>query len=358
MKNFLNILPLLFFPCLLFSQAPPIPYYEQIYFNSEVLSGQIPVQIHLPADYEMNMEKYQVHYVLDGILASRMYAGIADHYTQLNLMPEIIVIGVNMNRRYGQAEFCKFLDEELIPFVDSTFRTVPFRLLAGHSSSGELTLYELFSGSGKIQGFIAGSPTGLEKIRGMNNAPINSGIKFIYTSIAENDFIEIREQYPLFVTLAEAQFHDVPFYTEVIPGLTHHTCFPVIINNALLKLYKDWPFVLSEERRDHLQTEIESHTQQLSDRFGYQVQLPEKTIFRMAYQWIYRDKDYIHAIDLLKYGIQKYPGSGFIYHLMGKAHHLTGEYEQAEEYYLKALERIPDYQAAKDDYELLKKETK
>ncbi len=128
----------------IYAQNPPAPSCDELIFESSILQNKIPVQIYLPVDYKQNKEKYQVHYVFDGVLASNMYTGIADHYSQLNLMPEIIVVGLNQNRRYGFVEFSEFLKEELVPYIDSAYRTVPFRLLAGHSSSGEQTLYELF----------------------------------------------------------------------------------------------------------------------------------------------------------------------------------------------------------------------
>lgn len=358
MRFFFTFLCISIFPFWLCAQNSQIPYYEQIYFESERLSAQIPIQIYLPPDYLNNAEKYQVHFVFDGILSARMYAGIADHYSQLNLMPEIIVIGMSLNRRFGQVEYGKFLENELVPFIDSAYRTAPFRLLAGHSSSGEQTLYHLFRGSGRFHAFLAGSPTGLEKFISSDIHSDPSGIKFIYTAIAENDFREIGKNYPAFIDQGKVLFSGASFYSEKIPGSTHYTCFPVMINNALLILFENWSPSISEKQFDSILPMIKTHYQELSARFGYQVIMPEKTIFRMAYQWINRDKNYRQAIELLDYGILNYPQSGFLFHLLARAYHKSGRYGLAEKYYQEALERAPDYQVAIDDYEMLKKEKK
>jgi len=92
-----------------------------------------------------------------------MCAGLVDQYSQLNLTPETIVVGLNQNRMYDPVTYGDFLEEELLPFIDSTYRTAPFHLLAGHFSSGQQALFDCFRGSGCFQGIIAGSPKGLEK---------------------------------------------------------------------------------------------------------------------------------------------------------------------------------------------------
>lgn len=332
---------------------------EELYFDSFVLSNRIPIQVYLPVDYEMNMEKYQVHYIFDGILTARMYAGMADHYSQLNLIPEIIVVGLNHNRRYKHDKYKEFLEEELIPFIDSTYRTVPFRLLAGHSSSGEQALYTLFEGSELMQGYISGSPTGLEKFDIQNVKYDTSQLKFIYTAIAENDFKDIVNQYPGFLLRIKELSRQVPFYTEIISDKSHYTCFPVMINNALLKLFEGWMLSFPEGQNEEVIPLIEAHYQLLSNRFGYHIVMPEKTIYRMAYQWIHVIEDYSNAIELLEYAVELYPTSGFLYHLLAKGYHRTDQYDLAEIHYQKAIELVPpDYKMAMDDYEKLKRDRK
>ncbi len=329
---------------------------EELNFDSFVLSNRIPIQVYLPVDYEMNKEKYQVHYVFDGILTTRMYTGIADHYSQLNLMPEIIVIGLNHNRRYGYREYRRFLEEELIPFIDSTYRTAPFRLLAGHSSSGEQSLYTLLNGSELFQGYITGSPTGLEKLDFQNVRLDTSELKYVYSAIAENDFSDIAHNYPEFLQRTEEIFNNISFHSEIISGSSHYTCFPVMINNAFLKLFQAWPLSIHEDQNEAVVPLIKNHYKNLSTMFGYQIVIPEKTIYRMAYQLIHRDEDYSNAVELLEYAVILYPQSGFLYHLLGKGYHRSYQYDKAEINYKKTIKLVPDNQMAIDDYEKLKKD--
>ena len=59
----------------------------------------------------------------------------------------------------GIARFLACLTEEIIPYVDLTFRTTGERLLYGRSDSGLLTLYALLEAPDAFSGYIASSPT-------------------------------------------------------------------------------------------------------------------------------------------------------------------------------------------------------
>ena len=49
------------------------PGYEELFFDSKILTQSVPVQIFLPSDYAINRDYYQVHYVFDGRLVAKMY---------------------------------------------------------------------------------------------------------------------------------------------------------------------------------------------------------------------------------------------------------------------------------------------
>ena len=71
------------------------------------------------------------------------------------LMPECIVVAVHNTQRerdlraptlegeHGGLRFANFLGEELIPHINSRFRTTPLRLLIGHSQGASFAAYVL-----------------------------------------------------------------------------------------------------------------------------------------------------------------------------------------------------------------------
>src|SRR5437868_2547470 len=56
---------------------------------------------------------------------------------------------------FGAAAFKRFLSTELIPDVDKTYRTDKFRVLSGHSASGQFALYCLTSDPSLFQAYFA-----------------------------------------------------------------------------------------------------------------------------------------------------------------------------------------------------------
>jgi len=55
-------------------------------------------------------------------------------------------------------QFLGFIETELIPYIDKTYRTHPFRLLEGHSLGGLFTASTLLEKPEILQGFIIMSP--------------------------------------------------------------------------------------------------------------------------------------------------------------------------------------------------------
>ncbi|MBK8635201.1 MAG: alpha/beta hydrolase [Saprospiraceae bacterium] len=135
-------------------------------FNSNTLHEERKIVIHLPLNYYIEpSKKYPVMYVLD---ASKLDFDISDRLFTLSsadISPECIVVGIlnNKGKReldftppfmqtetndslspMGKADdFFKFMKDELIPSIDSTYRTSGIQTISGHSRAGLFVLYTL-----------------------------------------------------------------------------------------------------------------------------------------------------------------------------------------------------------------------
>lgn len=133
---------------------------------SKILNEDRKIVVHLPLNYYKEVtKKYPVMYVLD---AGRLDFDISDRLFTLSsagLTQECIVIGIinNKNTRerdmtppfmqtevddekspYGKAhQFLHYIESELIPFIDSNYRTTEYQTISGHSRSGLFVLYTL-----------------------------------------------------------------------------------------------------------------------------------------------------------------------------------------------------------------------
>jgi uncharacterized protein len=137
--------------------------------RSRILGEDRVVHVSVPLNYAVSKQRYQVTYLLDGqvkafydlTVAAAGYdlAGDIHDYA----IPAQIVVGVEQKDRgvdlgRNQEAFDRFLAEEVVPFVDREFRTLPFRTLIGHSIGGRFALQAFCRNPGLFPAVIAISP--------------------------------------------------------------------------------------------------------------------------------------------------------------------------------------------------------
>lgn len=149
---------------------------------STVLNEERELIVHLPEGYERNPEQhYPVIYVLDGSSQDVHTAHSAALMAGIGVMPEVIVVGLpntsgaNRERDYtppfmridaekadspmgGGDKFLAFLKNEAMPQIEKTYRTKPYRMLAGHSRGGLFVVYSLLADSSLFHARFAHSP--------------------------------------------------------------------------------------------------------------------------------------------------------------------------------------------------------
>jgi len=127
--------------------------------HSEVLKEDRTLSIRVPADYEQSRLSYPVIYLLYGDHAEGYFNEVVftlDGLAGGAEIPEFIVVGIHNTDRYGNLlpvhftgrpggadTFMDFLEKELFPFVESKYRTKPYRLLIGPQAGGPFGLYAL-----------------------------------------------------------------------------------------------------------------------------------------------------------------------------------------------------------------------
>lgn len=154
---------------------------ERTLFCSAV-NREYHLSVILPYGYENSDQTYPVIYLLDADL----YTGMASALTQLNhwfsKAPNAIVVGISYGMETNDEwvalreldfnvpeipdappnsvanHFLDALTEEMIPFIESNYRTKPNdRCLYGYSASGFFVLYALFHRPDAFQRYISGS---------------------------------------------------------------------------------------------------------------------------------------------------------------------------------------------------------
>ena len=160
-----------------------LPGTELRHLHSAATGRDYEIQISLPADYARNPgAHYPVLYVLDGQWDFKLMLSVQGGLVYDRWTPQIIIVGITWsgtNANYdslramdltpaatrrlpgsGAApQFLTFIREQVIPFVETTYRADPSRrILMGSSFGGLFTLYALFSDPHLFWGYMAGSP--------------------------------------------------------------------------------------------------------------------------------------------------------------------------------------------------------
>ena len=110
--------------------------------QSKVLGEERAVLVFLPVGYEKSDKAFPVLYKLDGDRDISLQAFSALNYLvdMTDRAPAHIVVGIeNTNRRRDMGKeadkFIQFIETELIPFIDTNYRTHGYRILCGQSLS-------------------------------------------------------------------------------------------------------------------------------------------------------------------------------------------------------------------------------
>lgn len=126
--------------------------------RSEILHETRKILIHLPDGYDTSKQSYTVLYRLDGSPNS-LFGTVAVANRMTDIQKIIIVAIENVNRdrdmmpvksnyysgTIGGEKFLSFIETEVIPIIETKYRTNQKRILYGQSLSGLFTLYALLT---------------------------------------------------------------------------------------------------------------------------------------------------------------------------------------------------------------------
>jgi predicted alpha/beta superfamily hydrolase len=160
--------------------AVTLPHTEHRTIASAQIGQTYDLFVSLPEDYATSGKSYPVLFVLDGWHFPFM-AALQNNNVYSGRMPPVIIVNLGHGRNVnpmplrardftptrvaaeptsgGAAAFLAFLEKEIIPLIDRTYRTNPAdRGLLGHSLGGLFALYVLEERPGLFQRIVAASP--------------------------------------------------------------------------------------------------------------------------------------------------------------------------------------------------------
>lgn len=319
---------------------------KSAFVYSEVLNEDREVYIALPLGYEVTERTYPVLYVLDGDRSFHHATATTQFLARNGRIPQMIVVAIPNTNRWrdftptqiptrpgggGADRFLEFIERELIPFIDGNYRTEPFRVLAGHSLGGMLTVYSLFSKPALFGGYLAASPYLMfdenHVVRAARRAVVDKKAleKSLYVTLGdEPDYVETLKK---FTDLLEDSTPEGLLWEFVtMEGEDHGSTWLKTVYDGLESIYADW-------RVDALPEDgvagIRARFERLSDRFGYKILPPESAINQLGYELLGEDR-IEEAIEVFIMNIENYPQSANVYDSLGEAYEANSQLRMAK----------------------------
>jgi predicted alpha/beta superfamily hydrolase len=383
-----KILPFLLLCTLLstniYAQLDSIPLdNEKAYLlKSKILDQSRSVWVHLPYDYATTNQTYPVLYLLDGDGHFKYVSQLVDYLSSKdrNNIPEMIVVGIpNINRgkdlqlvhplhntkqdssiistSEGGGKFLRFIQQELVPDIESKYRTQPYRILMGHSLAGQLALYtknmlpDLFGATILISpAILDANPTLLPDFGHLlQQQKQRSGKMFITIGDEDTEKLDMMVQSlkmhaPKSFAWDYRQYKDENHFS-----VTYKSMF-----DALKFIYTDW-FIDFRSKKKMSYKDIEEHFKKLSSDFGYVIKPNESFVNNCGYMQL-RAKNIDEAIDIFKHNIENFPASWNVYDSMGEAYTVRGNKELAISNYEKSIRLNPNNEDGKEMLKKLKTE--
>jgi predicted alpha/beta superfamily hydrolase len=335
-----------------------------ISIHSDILDEERSLFISLPTDYHRSDNRYPTLFTLDAERYFESTVTLVRFLSEYGHMPPMIVVGVpNTDRsrdfshrtmegdpKTGADRFLAFLGDELIPYIDGRYRTMPYRVIKGWCATGIFSIYTLFTRPELFDAYFAASPylvndaTFMFDLVGDYPKDGFTSPRFLYMSVGGRDRPDTKTEAPKFAKLFERKsFDHLDWHFSRLPIEDHMTIDFKTFHLGLETMYSE---LLSIETL--LEPGLAPARQKLSAlarKYGYDAELPEQTLIQMGEILLnrVRVKD---AITLFKHTVEAYPESWNAHDSLAEAYLNDGQNDLAIAHYRKSLELNPKHENA------------
>ncbi len=349
----------------------PITIGEAVRIQSKVLGEARTLLISTPANYARSTERYPVLYMTDGNVHLLHTRGTVDFLVRNGLMPDVIIVGIPNTDRVrdltpthsdfvrrdgtrgelptsgGAGKFLDFFEENLFPYVESNYRTMPLRIFAGHSWGGTFALHALVARPGLFNTIIAASPD----LTWDGDLPLRATVEFfkdrrefrhnLYLSMGNEEAGDPRPTRfeRLCQSLAASKAEGFHWDSRSLPEEEHGSVVLPTHFWALRKVFDGWRVPVDPRTRQFKGglPELREHYTRLSERLGVPIAPPETSLNQVGYQVLGRNRK-AEAVAIFRHGTALYPGSANAHDSLGEALEKAGRLAEALDIYGKAVE--------------------
>jgi uncharacterized protein len=341
---------------------------ERVTLHSAVLDEDRVVFVSTPASYD-GQRRYPVLYLTDGQFNFDQARSTVGFLSRNVLIPQMIVVGiVNKDRtrdlyatradfklgartipfpNSGNGDnFLKFIQNELIPWVDANYRTTPLRLFAGHSAGGNFALHAMRTEPLLFQGVIAISPwlawddhrelRELESFLASAKTPVRS---LFVSYVGANDGPEMKSDIDaLSAALRSRNDPALRWSVSAYPDETHDSTFVKAFYDGLRVMFAGWSYPRDPQTNALIGSldDIKAYYAKLGQEFDDPFLPPPEILNDLGYRDLGRGKT-DEALAAFRFSTEQYPRSANGWDSLGEGLERAGKLEAAAAAYRTAI---------------------
>lgn len=394
MKNLISLVVIIFtlVNCQLMKKPATTDTTNQIIIGqidsvySNILDESRKIWVHVPesARNGSGENKYPVLYLLDGPDHFYSVTGMIRQLSKVNsILPEMIIVAIpNTNRdrdmtpthvdsiQYssgGGDIFLDFVENELIPHIEKTYPAATYRTFVGHSFGGLSVINALIRRPQLFNNYVAIDPSlwwddqaflweadstlSVNKFEGRalyvgvaNTLDAEMKIDAVHLDTTKSS-AHIRSILQFVKSIDTKEDNGLVFEWKYYNNDTHNSVALIAEYDALRFLFPWYTFERASQfydpgsnaTADELLELVNSHYENVSDRFGYTV-LPAEAFINSAGYGLMRNNMFEKASVFFDLNIQNYPGSSNVYDSRGDCYLAQQDSIKALELFIKALE--------------------
>jgi predicted alpha/beta superfamily hydrolase len=326
---------------------------KTVEFTSERLNEKRDILIYTPTGYEESSKEYPTLYITDGAENFFMATAIVNFLSRNQKIPQMIVVGIpNVNRNRdlspsviqgtsnpgGGDIFLTFFEDELIPYLEGTYRTSNYRILFGHSLGGVFANYTLLTRPELFNAFISASPYLMydnEYVIKEAESKLDNLSNFDrQLFITLGDEPAYHESLNKFTSLLEDNTNTLRWDYQIYNDEDHGSIPVISLLKGLKYIYSD--FQLSMETATQGLEAILDHYSLVNSKYDYTVDISEATFNIIGYRLL-QNGEIEKAIKVFEYNVKLYPESANVYDSFAEALEQSGMIKEAAENYQTAV---------------------
>jgi uncharacterized protein len=351
----------------------PVVIGQRVKIHSNVMNEDRMLWIYNPDTTLSSSARYPVIYLLDGDGHFLHATGVVQFLSQNGRMPRMMIVGIaNTNRTRdltpqpadtsfpgsgGAGTFLRFIKDELIPYIDSHYKTAPFKMLIGHSFGGIFAVNALITHPEIFNSYIIISPslwwgkdTLVNQVGTFLRKP-SSLRAFVYESVGNEGPGMVTPALRVLQSVETNQVQGLEWRIKLMETEDHGSIVHRSIYDGMEYIFSPWRIRGSLAAAG--MTGLEEHYKKLSDRYGYKIDIPELAVNSLGYQYLAQNK-LEEAVAVFKWNVQHYPGSWNVFDSMGEAFAMKGDTKLAIENYEKSIALNPNNTAGIEALKKLK----